>query len=167
MVLLRAAAATFLVLTAGRALATAPPADRIWYHTRAGTLHLAGKGGIELPPSAKLRAMTIADTCSARGGPRGVYKYAEGKIWLVGLHGCRGGIGLHEVYPNVRTPPVASWVNGILVARLGKLLCASADGAPVHEAVVRMTVRNGAVSALEESMGTLQSCPSRSGGQAN
>lgn len=160
MVLLRVVTAAFFLLSAAQALATEPLADRIWYHTRAGTVQLAGKGNIALPPSAKLRAMTIADTCSARGGPRGVYKYTEGRIWLVGLHRCGGGIGLHEVYPGVRTPQMASWVSGFLVARLGKLVCATVDGIPVHEAEVRLTVKNGLVSAIEEYVATAQQCRS-------
>ena len=160
MVLLRGATAAFILLGAAPALATEPLADRIWYHTRAGTVHLAGKGPIALPPSAKLRAMTTAETCSAVGGPRGVYKYAGGKIWLVGLHRCSGGIGLHEVYPALRNPPVASWISGVLVARLGRFLCVSATGANVHEAQVRMTVNNGTVVALEEASGSVQMCRS-------
>ena len=160
MVLLRVATAAFFLLGAAPALAAEPLADRIWYHTRAGTVHFAGKGVIALPPSAKLRAMTIAETCSYVGGPRGVYKYVGGKIWLVGLHRCSGGIGLPEVYPDLRNPPVASWVNGVLVARLGRLLCISASGEPVHEAQVRLTVNNGTVIALEETFGIVQMCRS-------
>lgn len=158
MLLFRAAVAACFLLGATDVLATEPLADRIWYHTRAGTVHQAGTGPIALPPSARLRAMTLAERCSAIGGPRGVYRYASGKIWLVGLHGCGGGIGLHEAYPGVRTPPVASWVSGVLVGRLGKVLCASASGAPVHEAQVSFTVKNGTVSALQESFGTVKMC---------
>ncbi len=144
--------------TASRALATEPLQDRIWYHSRAGTVHESGKGALALPPSEKLRAMAMAETCSAMGGPRGVYRYSNGRIWLVGLHRCSGGIGLHEVYPDVRTPPVASWLNGVLVARLGNLLCKSASGAPVHEFEVHIKVTNGAVDSVAETLGSEQMC---------
>ncbi len=150
------AAAALLLSTA--ACATEPLQDRIWYQSRAGTVHQEGAGPIALPPSTRLRAMAIADGCSARGGPRGVYKYMSGKIWLAGLHRCEGGVGLHEVYPDVRTPPVASWISGVLVARLGKRLCSSAVGTPVYEAEVRFTVVNGVVHAQEERFGMQSMC---------
>ncbi len=150
--------AILLCGTASRALATEPLQDRIWYHSRAGTVHQSGKGALALPPSAKLRAMTSAETCSATGGPRGVYRYSNGKIWLVGLHRCSGGVGLHEVYPDVRNPPVASWLNGVLVARLGKLLCKAASGAPVHEIEVQIKVTKGAVDSVAEALGSTRMC---------
>ncbi len=153
-------AATAALFLSAAACATEPLQDRIWYQSRAGTVHQAGVGPIALPPSARLRAMAISDTCSARGGPRGVYKYMSGKIWLAGLHRCAGGVGLHEVYPDVRTPPVASWISGVLVARLGKMLCSPADGMPVYEAEVRFTVVNGVVHAQEETFGTRSMCVS-------
>ena len=153
---LGAAFAALVLSTA--AWATEPLQDRIWYQSRAGTVHQAGVGPIALPPSTQLRAMAIGETCSARGGPRGVYKYMSGKIWLAGLHRCAGGVGLHEVYPNVRTPPVASWISGVLVARLGKQLCSAATGTPVYEAEVRFTVVNGVVRAQEEKFGMPAMC---------
>ncbi len=143
---------------ANSASATEILQDRIWYHSRAGTVHQSGKGALALPPSAKLRTMAMAETCSARGGPRGVYRYSNGKIWLVGLHRCRGGIGLHEVYPDVRTAPVASWLSGVLVARLGKLLCNSGAGTPVHEIEVHINVTNGSVDSVAETLGSAQMC---------
>jgi hypothetical protein len=140
------------------ARATEPLPDRIWYHSRAGIVFQPGKGAIALPPSDKLRAMMIAESCSAAGGPRGVYKYMGGKVWLVGLHRCGGSLGLRDVYPGMLTPPVADWINGVVVARLGKRLCTTGAGVPIPEVEVHFVVENGIVNALEEKAGDAQTC---------
>ncbi len=151
------AAACMLVISSA-ASATEPLQDRIWYHTRAGTAHHPGKGAIALPPSERLRAMAVAESCSAVGGPRGVYKYMSGKLWLVGLHRCSGGIGLGDVYPGMRTPPVAIWVSGVVVARLDPTLCISTAGMPVAQMEVTLKVRRGIVEAIIEKAGDVRSC---------
>jgi hypothetical protein len=150
--------AALMWTAAAPARATEPLPDRIWYQSRAGIVFQPGKGAIALPASDTLRAMMLAESCSAMGGPRGVYRYMSGKVWLVGLHRCGGSLGLRDVYPAMLTPPVADWINGVLVARLGKLLCTSAAGVPVPEIEVRFVVENGIVNALEEKTGDLQSC---------
>jgi hypothetical protein len=152
-------AAVCLLFTASAASATEPLQDRIWYHSRAGTAHHPGTGAIALPPSERLRAMALAESCSARGGPRGVYRYMSGKLWLVGLHRCGGGVGLHEVYADMRTPPVAVWVSGAVVARLGRRLCTATTGLPVMEAEVAMWVKNGVVESIVEKVGDPRTCP--------
>ncbi len=151
-----AALATFV---AGSASATEPLQDQIWYQSRAGTVHQSGKGAIALPPSDRLRAMAMAESCSAMGGPRGVYKYMGGKLWLAGLRRCSGGVGLGEAYPDMLTPPVAHWVSGVLIARFGKKLCTSPEGKPVHEIEVRFTVDGGNVISLQEKVGERRFCP--------
>ena len=145
-------------LGSGAANATQPLQDHIWYQSRAGTMYQAGKGAIALPPSVQLRAMTIGESCSAIGGPRGVYRYVDGKLWLAGLHRCSGGIGLSEVYPGMLTPPLADWISGVLVARLGKVLCVSSAGVQIPEFEVHMQVTNGIVYAVEEKAGDARSC---------
>jgi hypothetical protein len=151
-------AAVVLAGGAGAAGATEPLPDRIWYHGRAGTVYQIGKGAIALPPSARLRAMAMAESCSAIGGPRGVYKYVNGKIWLAGLYRCSGPLALADVYPDMLTPPLADWVSGVMLARLGRLLCTSAAGVPVYEFEVRLTVEKGIVGAHDEKAGEARSC---------
>lgn len=150
--------AALLAGGAPAAWATEPLHDRIWYHSRAGIVYQPGAGAIALPPSARLRELAIAESCSAVGGPRGVYKYMSGKIWLVGLHRCRGAISLHQVYPAMLTPPVAHWINGVLVAKVGNILCTSASGALVFENEVTFTVDQGSVTSVVEKTHGAQSC---------
>jgi hypothetical protein len=149
---------TAACLAAGAASATEPLQDRIWYHSRAGTAHHPGKGALALPPSERLRAMAMAESCSAMGGPRGVYRYMSGKLWLVGLHRCAGGIGLPEVYPEMLTPPVAHWISGVVVARLGPRICTSVKGVPIFEAEVTFTIKSGVVQAIVEKVGDAAAC---------
>lgn len=157
-----AAVAALMWTMAAPARATEPLPDRIWYHSRAGIVFQPGKSAIVLPTSDKLRAMMAAESCSAAGGPRGVYRYMSGKVWLVGLHRCGGGIGLRDVYPGMLTPPVADWLNGVVVARLGKVLCISAAGVPIPEIEVHFIVENGVVNSLEEKAGDLHTCTLKS-----
>jgi hypothetical protein len=147
-----------LLLAGGAALATEPLPDRIWYQSRPGSLYQQGKGALPLPPSARLQALAMAQSCSALGGPRGVYRYGSGKLWLVGLHGCSGGINLVDVYPAMSTPPVAHWINGILHARLGGNLCAAKGGPPIFEHDVTLRVENGEVTAITEKLGDPNAC---------
>lgn len=157
-----AGVAALLLAGAPAAWATEPLHDRIWYHNRAGIVYQPGKGAIALPPSDRRRELAIAESCSAVGGPRGVYKYINGKIWLVGLHRCRGAIPLHQVYPGMLTPPVAHWINGDLVAKVGNILCTSASGALVFENEVSFTVDKGSVTSVVEKIHGAQSCASKS-----
>jgi hypothetical protein len=147
-----------LLFCTGGAWATEPLSDQVWYQSRAGTLFMPGKGAIPLPASDQLRAMAIGERCSAMGGPRGVYRFMSGKLWLIGLHRCSGGIALRDIYPEMLTPPVASWVDGVVVARLGRILCMSSAGVPIPDNEVRFTVQKGVVVALEERVGDLRSC---------
>lgn len=152
-------AAACLFLVAGAASATEPLQDRIWYQSRAGTIQQPGKGPLALPPSDRLRAMAMAESCSsAVGGPRGVYRVMKGKLWLVGLHRCSGAVGLRDVYPAMLTPPVAKWVSGVVLARLGRLLCTSPDGWPIMETEVTMTLEKGIVVSLVERAGDTSVC---------
>lgn len=155
---LMTAAFALAVASISTAAATEPLQDRIWYHSRAGTVHQVGKGVLSLPASDRLRAIGIAETCSAIGGPRGVYRYMSGKLWLVGLHRCSGGIGLRAVYPDMLTPPIATWVNGVVVARLGRFICSSAGGVPVPEMEVTFTIQSGSVVAIVEKAGDARKC---------
>ena len=149
---------TAACLVAGAASATEPLQDRIWYHSRAGTAQHPGKGPLALPPSERLRAIAMAESCSAMGGPRGVYKYMSGKLWLVGLYRCTGAVGLREVYPDMLTPPVAHWVSGAVLARLGPRICTSVEGVPIFETEVTFTVKNGVVQAIIEKAGDASEC---------
>lgn len=154
------------LIVARPAAATEPLSDRVWYQSRAGTIHYPGKGPLALPPSDRLRTMTLAESCSAVGGPRGVYKYMKGRLWLVGLHRCSGAMGLREVYPGMLTPPVATWVSGVVLARLGRPLCNSPEGRPVAETEVTMRVANGLVESLVEKPGNTSACAPGAPGQA-
>ena len=156
--------AACLLFCAGGAWATEPLSDQVWYQSRAGTLFMPGKGAIPLPGSEQLRAMAIGERCSAMGGPRGVYRFMSGKLWLIGLHRCSGGIALRDIYPEMLTPPVATWVDGVVVARLGRILCTSSAGVPIPDNEVRFTVQKGVVIALEERVGDARSCELRPAG---
>ena len=154
----RAAALLLLAATTATAWATEPLPDRIWYQGRAGTVYQVGKGGLALPPSEPLRALVRAQSCSAMGGPRGVYKVVHGRLWLAGLYTCSAAIGLRDVYPDMLTPPVAQWVSGVLVAQVGKFVCMSAQGRPMHEFDVQLTVEKGAVKATAEKAANVAQC---------
>ena len=150
--------AVCMLFCAGGAWAAEPLSDQVWYHSRAGTFYMPGKGAIPLPASDRLRAMAIGERCSALGGPRGVYRFMSDKLWLIGLRRCSGGIALRDIYPEMLTPPVATWIDGVVVARLGRILCTSSAGVPIPDNEVRFTVQQGAVVAFEERVGDARSC---------
>lgn len=159
----RLVTAAGLLIVASAATATQVLQDRIWYQSRAGTLHYPRNEPIALPPSERLHAMAMADSCPAIGGPRGVYRYMNGKLWLVGLSRCGSTIGLRDAYPTMLTPPVATWVSGVVVARLGRKMCTGPDGSPVLETEVVLKVDKGIVESRVEKAGAHSACAGDTG----
>jgi len=140
------------------AMATEPLNDRVTIGKLSGRIYQPGRGELPLPPSERVRAIALSESCSARGGPRGLYKQEGNRFWLVGLYRCSGELALHDVYPEAPEPWFAAWINGAVVAKLGGVACRTHKGIAVYEHEVTFIVENGVVKSRRENANDSKAC---------
>jgi hypothetical protein len=146
------------VFTATNAIATEPLYDRMTYKGQTGPIFQPGTGWLDLPDSDGLRVLRRESQCSAIGGPRGMYKYEDSKLWITGLHRCGGEVALDRAYPEMPVPSLAVWVSGKLVAKLGSVVCTKPSGAWVFHTEIALNVERGLITSLSEKANDASAC---------
>lgn len=131
-------------ICAAPARATEPLHDELTFGERSGYIFPAQCCWLALPESEALTAMRRAERCSAIGGPVGRYRYADDKIWLVGLRRCGGPVPLNDVFPELETPAHAVWLSGEFRAKLD-WLCRAKDNSSVFAVELALRIERGNV----------------------
>lgn len=103
---------------------------------------------IDLPKTERLVEARRAEECSALGGPVGRFQLEDNKIWLVGLRRCRGDVPLHDIYPELDNPSQATWLNGVLFAKIAPM-CITQHGERLYRTTLRLEVKKGVVTHLQ------------------
>lgn len=144
-------ALTIAAVMAPGAWATEPLHDQLVYDGSKGYIFPAKKCcWLGLPASEVLTAMRREENCSAIGGPVGVYRYQNDKLWLVGLYKCSGTVPLEKVFPNLKSPAVAEWLSGDYSARLD-WICVGENGfSGIFARELSLKVEKGAVVSMSE-----------------
>lgn len=139
----------FLSMAAGGpASATPPLPDQLLYDNERVSIDR----WLALPFTAGYSAaMGRHATCSAIGGPRGVWAIENSKLWLAALHVCGGSLRLQEVYPGAPEPWHATWVSGKFTAQYGDVLCWYVHRAALFRHSLAVEVVNGEVRQLHVS----------------
>ena len=143
--------------------ATEPLHDRYQADGSSGYIYPVECCWKKLPPSERLREIKRAELtgCSAIGGPVGKFENRSGTLWLTGLYRCRGDMELTEVYPELKGPVKADWLNGSFRAQL-KFLCYGEDGRRISAIHQELEVEQGVVTSLREKRHDESACPVRS-----
>lgn len=127
--------------------ATEPLVSPIRIGEHEGIVFPEKPGSMDLPRTPALREARLAQRCSALGGPVGRFEVSDDRIWLVGLYRCGGNFASEEIYPEMRGPVVADWLNGSFKAPLD-FQCHALWGPRVYKHTARFEVRDGVVSGL-------------------
>lgn len=130
-------------------LATEPLHDELLFNGKIGDIFPEKCCWMKLPESKKLNEIRKKEACSAIGGPVGKFKYEDGKLWLTSLFRCSGEIQLKEVYPDLSTPALATWLTGKFRAGFG-YLCTDKSYKIIYESELTLTVDQGIVNSIEE-----------------
>jgi hypothetical protein len=147
--ILQAAIFFMILCVASFGYATEPLSDRLIVGDRTGVLLPSKCCWVELPETERLRDIRRAESCSAIGGPVGQYKYEAGRLWLTELYRCGGPIPLAEVYPELKNPAVAVWLNGTYHAKLD-WLCRNSEKGYIYRTELTLIVERGAVTSVNE-----------------
>lgn len=116
----------FLVI-ALNASATPPLQDILTYEKTGGV-----DGWLDFPINDKLREISVrsffSGHCSARGGPRAVWRIENSALWLVAFHNCSGDISLESIYGGDGKPIKATWISRTISMGKGRDLCSGDHG---------------------------------------
>lgn len=129
-------------------LATEPLRNPFRVGAHEGFIYPARCCWVDLPESPKLKALMHAQQCTAGGGPVGRFEVTDGRIWLTGLRTCSGDIPLRDVYPEMRAPVVATWLEGSFGGSLD-YQCSANAFKNIYRYAVRITVSKGVVTHLQ------------------
>ena len=158
--LLQAAALCLLAGTPALCLATEPLVSPVHIGEHHGVIYPEKCCSMDLPRTEKLREMRLAQSCTAIGGPVGEFKIADRKVWLTSLRTCDGDIPLHDVYPEMSEPVVATWLDGNFAAKLG-YQCTINGYQRIYQHSVRMVVEKGIVTEFQLEAGDDEGCDAR------
>ena len=126
--------------------ATSTLMDTIEFEGMVGIVSATGGPWLKLLENQKTREIGRQEICSAWGAPRGHWRIAEGKLWLVGLLKCSGTIKLENVYGGDGSPIFADWISADLATGQGKALCTPRFTPPgVQELGILFKVERGVV----------------------
>lgn len=150
--------ATLSLLAIGPAGATRPLFDQYSDGEHTGNIFPDKCCHLELPEDKRIRELRRQQigNCSAAGGPVGVFRREDGKLWLTGLAECRGEIRLRRLYPDLEGPVVATWLSGTFTAHLDQ--CYGA-GVQLKPAVTQtLVVEQGVVKSVVETLNDVSDC---------
>ncbi len=128
--------------------ATEPLSDRVEIDGERGRLFDRAQGWVDLPRHPRLSEMAIRQQCSAIGGPRGQYRVADGRLWLLSFYTCGGDVPLGEIFEQASGPMLATWVQGELGAQLGEVICFTAQHQPVFARTAVLQVQAGELRSI-------------------
>lgn len=137
--------------------ATEPLIDGLIYGDAKGYVLPTRCCWLELPASDALTKLRQSENCTAIGGPVGQYEYRNRELYLLELRRCSGVVQLHEVFPNLPRPALATWLSGNYVGLLNRL-CTDKGGRAVFETEVEMTVVQGVVTQQSEKRNARTQC---------
>lgn len=100
---------------------------------------------LDLQENEKTREIRRQERCSAIGAPKGKWRIADSRLWLVALFKCGSDIKLETVYGGTGEPIFAEWITADLVTQQGKGLCRPADGLYILEESIFIRVERGMV----------------------
>lgn len=146
------------VLAIGHAHATQPLFDQYTDGQRSGYIFPAECCYLELPDDRRIRDLRRQQmgSCSAPGGPTGVFRREGGKLWLTGLAECRGPVPLKALYAHLEGPVVAEWLSGTFTVRLDQ--CYS-EGLQLKYAVTQtLMIEKGVVKSVAETQNDVSDC---------
>lgn len=163
----RSFVAISLAFVCAAAIGTTPLFDLLLYEGKSVPLHQVNGGWLQVPWSKEVEELRM-NRCSAIGGPRGMYRIEDGRLWLAGLYTCSSVVSLEAAYGKSQ-PILAEWVTGEVVSNMGKTLCVSRsyDGYSIYEMKVTIQVNAGRVVSVSETSNTdhLELPTANAGGQ--
>jgi hypothetical protein len=138
--------------------ATEPLTDHYSDGARSGRIFASACCYVELPDNQRIQAIRKRDFlgCTARGGPVGVFRLEDGKLWLTALSRCGGDFPLKEIYPGMAGPVVAQWLSGTFKTVLEPRCWAA--GQTRYAVSQELTVEKGIVTALRETSNDVSAC---------
>lgn len=140
--------AVLALLLSTVAWATEPLSDLVEIEGERGRLFDRAQGWIDLPRHPRLSEMAIRQQCSAIGGPRGQYRVADGRLWLLSFYTCGGDVPLTDIFEQASGPMLATWVQGELGAQLGEVVCFTAERRPVYARTAVLQVAAGELRSI-------------------
>jgi len=151
------------IAVVGKACATEPLHDQYVVGAERGWIFPSECCWMKLPSSERLIALKKAEVgCSAIGGPVGKFKLDSGKLWLTGLLTCGGEISLLDVFPDLESPALASWLTGTFKTQIG-FLCYDSSAGPIYSLRQVLTVELGVVTALSDTKNDTSACSKDTG----
>jgi hypothetical protein len=139
--------------------ATEPLTDFYADGARSGRIFPAACCHVELPDNERIWEIRRRDfhTCSAVGGPVGMFRLEGGKLWLTGLFKCSGELKLKEMYPALDGPVVAEWLTGTFKTVLDSRC--HALGQTIYGVRQELIVEKGVVKSVTETPADVSACP--------
>ena len=146
------------VLAIGDARATQPLFDQYTDGHRTGYIFPAECCYVELPDDRRIRKLRFQrmGSCSAVGGPVGVFRREGGKLWLTSMADCSGEIALKSLYTHLEGPVVATWLSGTFTAHLDQ--CYGEGLQPRYAVTYTLTVEKGVVTSVAEKRNDASDC---------
>jgi hypothetical protein len=92
----------------------------------------------------------------------GKFKLESGKLWLTALAMCSGEVALGDVYPDLESPALASWLTGIFKTQV-RYLCSENPVKPRYAVMQVLTVEQGVVTSVSETRNDSSVCDSDTG----
>lgn len=129
--------------------ATEPLVDQFSFGERTGVIWPKKCCWVGLPSSEKLREVAISESCSAIGGPVGVFRLDHGRLLLTALYRCGGSFPTQDIYPELKSPLIADWVSGLHSARLD-WLCRDSSSRSIYRTELELEIKEGVVTVLNE-----------------
>lgn len=146
------------MLAISHACATQPLFDQYSDGQRVGYIFPVECCYLELPDDRRIRNLRRKNmgSCSAAGGPVGVFRREGGKLLLTGLAECMGPIPLKALYAHLEGPVVATWLSGTFTARLNQCY---AEGLQLRYAVTQtLMIEKGVVKSVTETRNDVSEC---------
>jgi hypothetical protein len=146
------------LMSAVPGFATEPMTDHYADGARSGRIFPSACCYVELPDNKRIWEIRKRDFhgCSAIGGPVGVFRLDDGKLWLTGLSKCSGDIPLKEIYPDLSGPLVAEWLTGTFRTVLEPRCWAR--GQTRYAVTQELVVEKGIVTSVKETPNDLTAC---------
>lgn len=125
--------------------------DVLEYEGQQNIVAPRGRPWLDLLENEKTQEIRRQARCSAIGAPRARWRLSDGRLWLVGLYGCRGDFKLESVYGGNGEPIFADWVTADLTTQRGKTLCRPQyGGAGILETTIVIQVVRGVVTHIAQ-----------------
>lgn len=146
------------MLAVGHACATQPLFDQYTDGQRSGYIFPAECCYLELPDDRRIRDLRRQrmGSCSAAGGPVGVFRREGGKLWLTSLAECTGPIPLKTLYADLEGPVVAKWLSGTFTAHLDH--CYGAGLQSRYAVTHTLEIEKGVVKSVAETRNDVSDC---------